>query len=302
MFRVMALVDFWLHCQGWCFLLQAGAVPRNNMCDYAQTRPSLALAYGRGKLAASVIAACAAGIAASPACAQGIEQFFTNPRLVDKVAPNTATDALELSKDQVLWTALAFEDVEQLRQLLKRGANPNKPEELSMMTPLMAAETFPITWALLEAGADPLARDRAGRTVLHYAVKMRDAPDIIELLARTGADINAKSEGSGNVTPLFYAVERYIEDPDKATSILILRMLIQKGADIDAIDNSGATVVARAAAQNQPELIKLLVELGADASKRLGNGRTPLDYAREANAREAIQLLAGITSRTVPAN
>ena len=281
---------------------RAGAILRKEMRDQALNRPCLAPVAGRGAFAVSAVAACVVAAAACPVYAQGIEQFFTNPRLVDKVTPNMATDALELSQDQALWTALAFEDVEQIRQLLKRGASANKPEELSMMTPLMAAETFPIAWALLEAGADPLARDRIGRTVLHHAVKMRDAPEIIELITRAGAELNAKSEGNGGATPLFSALERYIEDPNKPLAVSILRLLVQKGADINAVDSSGATVVARAAAQNQPELIKVLVELGADASKRLGNGRTPLDYARAANAKDAIQLLAGITTRTVPAN
>jgi ankyrin repeat protein len=231
-----------------------------------------------------------------------IEQFFTNPRLAEKNSGNTATDALELSQDQALWAALAFEDTEQLRQLLKRGANPNKPEELSLMTPLMAAETLSVAWTLLEAGADPRARDRTGKTALHHAAKMREATSIIPLLVRAGGDVNARSDDSDHDTPIFCAVENYLESPDKYAAGLTLRSLVHSGADVNASNGNGATVLAIAASHNQPDLIKLLVELGADPARRLSNGRTPLDYAREANATDAIQFLDGMVPKSAPAN
>jgi|EndMetStandDraft_9_1072997.scaffolds.fasta_scaffold07204_2 ankyrin repeat protein len=234
--------------------------------------------------------------------AQDLERFFTHPRLAEKSVGKTATDALELSQDQALWAALAFEDTEQLRQLLKRGANPNKPEELSLMTPLMAAETLSVAWTLLEAGADPRARDRTGKTVLHHAAKMREATSIVPLLVRAGADVNARTDDADRDTPIFCAVENYMESPDKYAAGLTVRTLVHSGADINAADANGATVLAIAASHNQPGLIKLLVELGADPNKRLSNGRTPLDYAREANATDAIQFLDGVASKSAPAN
>lgn len=226
-----------------------------------------------------------------------MEQFFTYPRLADKNASlKTASDALKLSQDQAVWTALAFEDNEQLRHLLKTGVNPNKPEELSLMTPLMAAETLPLAWSLIEAGADPNARDRTGKTALHYATKLREAASILPLLVRAGGDVNARSDDPEAITPLFCAVENYIESPKAEEAGLVVRVLVRLGADINATDSKGATVLAIAAAHNKPELIKLLVELGGDPARRMTNGRTPLDYAEQANATDAIQLLAGRTA------
>jgi ankyrin repeat protein len=222
--------------------------------------------------------------------AQAKEQVSTNSR--DRVSSTTlAVNPLELSRDQAVWTALAFEDNDHLRQLLKGGANPNTTEVLSLMTPLMAAETLQLAWTLIEAGANPKARDRTGRTPLHYAPKMRDGELIIPLLVRAGAEINAKTTDSGAITPLFCAVEYYLESMDKSAVGQVLRTMVQYGADVNATDSSGVTVLAIAAAHNRADLIKLLIELGADPTKRLGNGRTPLDYAREANAVEVIRLL-----------
>jgi ankyrin repeat protein len=258
------------------------------------------------KAGCRLLAACAlcSAVAPWPACAQsGIEQFFTNPRLAEKnPAGKTATDAVELSQDQAVWTALAFEDNDQLRQLLKRGANPNITEELSLMTPLMAAETLQLTWTLLENGANARLTDRVGRTALHYAPKMRDAALIVPLLVRAGGDLNARSDDAGAITPLFCAIESYLEGPDRAAAGNVVRVMVRYGADINATDANGATVLAIAAAHNRPELIKLLMDLGADPAKRLSNGRTPMDYAKEANAVEAIQFLGGTATAGVSGN
>jgi ankyrin repeat protein len=216
--------------------------------------------------------------------------------LPDAAAP------LELSREEAMWAAIAFEDAPRLKDLLSQGTDPNKPESLSQMTPLMAAETAQIAKILLDAGADPRLRDRAGRTVLHHAVKMREGASVVQMLARTGVDLNARAKDGGQNTPLLTAIEHYLEDKDRQETALVIRILIHLGADINAADVKGDTALAIAAAHNQPELIRLLIELGADPARRMGNGRTPLDYAREANAHDAIQALAAAPSKQAPAN
>jgi ankyrin repeat protein len=251
---------------------------------------------------ACALSAAAASLALAQAReAQSKEQVFTNSQ--DRVgSTNLAVNPLELSRDQAVWTALAFEDNDQLRQLLKDGANPNTTEVLSLMTPLMAAETLQLAWTLIEAGANPKARDRTGRTPLHYAPKMRDGQLIIPLLVRAGADINARTTDDGGITPLFFAIENYLETAEKPAAGQVLRTMVRHGADVNATDSSGATVLAIAAAHNRADLIKLLVELGADPARRMGNGRTPLDYAREANALDAMKLLGALPAGGLSGN
>ena len=224
--------------------------------------------------------------------------------LAVRVKPRADSEAgaLEMSVQEAMWTALAFEDTEKVQELLKRGAAPNQPETLTQMTPLMAVETVALAKILLEAGADPDQRDRLGRTALHHAVKAREAASIVRVLGQARADANARADGIGGSTPLHVAVEHYIEVEDRKEVALAMRILHALGADANLTDAAGRSVLAIAAKENQPELIRLLIELGADPTLRLGDGRTPVDYAREANSQDALKVLSGDDKKIQRAN
>lgn len=219
-----------------------------------------------------------------------------------KTKTDPATEAMEMSVEQAMWTAIAFEDAAQLASLLKRGADPNKAEKLSQMTPLMTVESATLAKVLLAAGAKTDLRDLTGRTALHHAVRVREGPDIVRLLVEAGAKVDALVEDTSGCTPLLLAVEFYIEEHDRPTIAEVIRALVTLGADIDAADSGGRNALAIAAAQNQVDLVRLLLELGADPKRRLGNGRTPLDFALDAKAQDAARALAAAHSRSPSAN
>ena len=58
-----------------------------------------------------------------------------------------------------------------------------------------------------------------------------------------------------------------------------IKFLIEKGADINAQTNQGASPIHTAARHRHPDLVKLLVSLGADVNAVDGKGMTPLRYA-----------------------
>ena len=167
------------------------------------------------------------------------------------------------STDSFDFTPLHFASTEGVvRELLAKGANPSAVNRFGD-TPLHWVRTAGATRVLLVAGADVDARRIDGATPLHLAVVRGNLPVVLELL-EGGADFKHATSTNG-ATALHLA--------DDAA---VVRVLIDKGADLTATDLSGATplhwsesdVAAR-------ELIA--AEANLEATDR--NQETPLHYA-----------------------
>jgi ankyrin repeat protein len=117
---------------------------------------------------------------------------------------------------------------------------------------------------LLDAGADPNAKDSFGATALVWAAG--DAAKA-KLLVERGADVNAQTVQGR--TPLIVAAAH---DGNART----VRLLLNKGADIHAADAAGDTAMTVAAAAGDLETIKLLLARGAKPDQANKGGFTPL--------------------------
>lgn len=132
--------------------------------------------------------------------------------------------------------------------------------------------------ALLLRGADPrLASTSDNDTPLHAAVQY-DSPELIELLVRHRADVNACNDHG--VTPLRQAVE--------LGAGLAARALLDRGADPNprAVDEQSVLQYAVEAAVDKPstasiELVRLLVERGACTLARDAKGATIFHWVAE---------------------
>jgi ankyrin repeat protein len=95
---------------------------------------------------------------------------------------------------------------------------------------------------LLDRGADPNARNWDQVTPLHQAVRARNL-SVVEVLLARGADVNAR-DGRGS-TPLRRAVSGTGAGATAGTSALMVpltRLLLDHGADPDAVDKRGVPV------------------------------------------------------------
>ena len=160
--------------------------------------------------------------------------------------------------------------------LLNAGADANgtvSQGQTVLMTAARSGNPAAIR-ALLDRGADVTAREtQLGETALMWAAAENHA-DAVRLLVQRGADVNSRSatlkfprdrfglEGvltilpRGNWTPLMYAAR------DGAAAAA--RALADLGAEINAVDPDGTTVLVRAIINAHYDTAGVLIEKGAD--------------------------------------
>ena len=165
--------------------------------------------------------------------------------------------------------------------------------------------------ALLEAGADPNLVDPDRHTPLIVAL-MNGHLDVAAALVRAGADVNMPDKVGQ--TALYAAVDLHTapasnrpaprETDDVVSSIDLIRLLLDKGANVDAplraqlpyrtkLDRGGdgvlgigTTPLIRAAKSADVPVIRLLLERGANAKAATRNGVSAVLMAANVAARE----------------
>ena len=142
--------------------------------------------------------------------------------------------------------------------------------------------------AQLDSGADVNGRNLEGWAPLPLAVIYDASPAIIELLIDQGADVNAK--GLQDQTPLLWAVMDAQPGTNSATNV---RVLLNKSADVSVkMEPSGITPLHLAISQQlDMSTIALMLDKGADVMARTDVGATPLHFAAFNSAPSVIQLL-----------
>jgi ankyrin repeat protein len=159
-------------------------------------------------------------------------------------------------------------------------------------TPLMYAAAFgnaDTVRTLLAANADPNAANDLGATALMWAVN--DVEKVRLLLAHK-ANVNAKSKFGR--TPLIIAAS---DD----SGMPVVRMLVENGADVNAVDygppdapggiRPNVTPLLAASSSSNTEMVRYLIAKGAQIEVKDAFGRTPLMNASAKGSVEMMKLL-----------
>jgi ankyrin repeat protein len=128
---------------------------------------------------------------------------------------------------------------------------------------------------LLEQNAEIDLADKQGSTPLHAAC-MRFQPAVARLLVDRGAKVNVRDQWGH--TALANAVSSVFgQDLD------LIKLLIAKGADVNAAGTRGETPLHGAASRGDLTVARLLIESGADLNPHASPEGTPLHNAIERN-------------------
>ena len=232
--------------------------------------------------------------------------------LLDHGADVQAKD--ELGNTALITTVGVWQGpIEIVRLLLAKGIDVNAQNEKGTTALMIAADKGKrdVVDILLEKGADLNISDADGGTALDYAIgtgqteiakylfarsaksknnyksqaellaastnfalleaaarnKLTEVKDLLAL----GADVNSRNRL--NKTPLMLAVESSYSQTD------VVAFLIEKGADLNAVDSDGNTAIMIASSRNNAEVVEMLLGHKASVLLRNKDGQTALHIA-----------------------
>jgi cytohesin len=198
------------------------------------------------------------------------------------------------ARDHYGWTALmhaawANPNPEIARFLINQGADVNAEDHLSR-TPLMVAAwhnaNVEIFKVLVEAGALLNRRDLEGNSAVEIALKSDQSEEVLRYFLDVGS---TRTDEKRLASDMLLAASVFTPRPEA------IRMLLAGGASVNARGPDGQTPLMKAVAQNRSAVVEVLIDAGADVNAKDNKGVSVLDCAlRGDNAVLQMLLDAGI--------
>ncbi|MCR5085422.1 MAG: ankyrin repeat domain-containing protein, partial [Succinivibrionaceae bacterium] len=160
-----------------------------------------------------------------------------------------------------------------VKRLLALGANPNHSDgSYPLLMNVYGKASKDILKALLDAGADPNAKDRWQEPLLFMTIEGADL-ETARLIKEHQGDINAKNRRGDTIMTTLADKEEINLDYAKG--------LMELGADVNATDKNGRTPLMNAVRQDHPVegFVAELIKAGANANAADKNQRTALMHA-----------------------
>ena len=167
-----------------------------------------------------------------------------------------------------------------VQRLIEEGCSVNAEDAMHCTALSLTTEWCGVAAAshLFNAGADCRGLSKRQMNVLFLPACWRGYLSVAEKLLANGCDINCRN--NAYEPPITLAVN--------CNHYNVVKMLIQRGAQLDLLDHDGATALHRAARNNCIECGVLLTEGGARVNIKDKHSRTALDIAYSEDFRQAI--------------
>jgi ankyrin repeat protein len=177
--------------------------------------------------------------------------------------------------------AIRINDVKPIRTLLQRGFDPNSvgPDGQYALLTALRQDAWEVAQVLI---ADPMTqievRSNKDESPLMLAAIKGQLEICRQLIARD-ADVNKTGWA-----PLHYAAS--------GGNPLVLQLLLDHYAYIDAESPNGSTPLMMAAMYGSSDTVKVLLDAGADPTLKNSLGLTALDFAQKAQRADTVALIA----------
>ena len=196
---------------------------------------------------------------------------------------HTVLNPVDANGNTPLDEAVLHNQIDAVRFLLAHGADVQYTHPADGRGPFHEAcvKGFPdLLPLLIDAGADPVRRDRSGQTPLDLALAYKNA-NVVSALLKLGSRISESQA----------AAEEAMETAVLKGQIEIVRTLLDGGFDVNKPTANGTTYLHDAALKNQKKVAELLIRCGARLNAVNQTGGTPLHDAALGGSVDVINLL-----------
>lgn len=193
-------------------------------------------------------------------------------RIIEYLLKNKAdVKVKDNENDTVLFELCRNKDVDLnlVKKIIKAGAPVNtfRDDTFTPLTYALYNKNIPLVKLLVENGADVNLKDGDGRWPLNDACSIGDL-SLVKLMVSKGASVTV-SDDEYKYTPLHLAIRSDSED-----SLKLVKFLVEKGADVNAVTKSGYTPLIYAGRNwtSGLEIIKYLAGKKADVNAAANDG------------------------------
>jgi len=190
---------------------------------------------------------------------------------VDKNNRNVVFDAISYGDEHIIDAILSVEDID-LNLVDKNGETILHKKEIQDNTNLCKK--------LIQKGADPTICDEDGKNFLcNMALKGMDGIELIDLAVDSGYSLNTPVKNNNTILmealSVFYGLPE--DEQERRKSLLnMASSLVQKGVDINALNEYGENALFEAVRNNNYESCLFLIENKININKQNRLRQTPL--------------------------